>query len=725
MAVLNLKTDTDFKILVKPDQETIVFTGATTYNFIGSGATTVNVNNRDVTIYTNPTGVDIIGSGDTVVTLSGNTYIINTTVPDSAAWGNITGTLSDQTDLQQALNLKTNQVDFTGHTGNTAIHYPMSGISITEAQISDLGSYTPVSDFTGHTGNTSIHYPMSGITITKDQVSDFPAIPSGFTFNEINLSGTTFQLKNWFDQTQSAGRLTTEGEILSNGDGTVYIPAGTGLIKDDQTPTPEDLLANWQNTRHVAWNEVPSLALSNNAYNFIYYQGSTGTIQATTNFYSISPYKDFTIGRAFRTGNDVIVRLCGTNLWNFNRRVQTFGEEVFPIVRASGMIMSNPSSRYIAVSAGILWAELVNRFETNAFTSTTGTFNTWHRDGAGGWIKTTGQTLVSNTNFDNNTGTLAVVDNNRYAVHYVYVLHDSTIHLVYGTSGDLTLSQAQGVGLPASIPPVLSAYATFIGKAIVLKDALTITELQSAFTQVFGVTSTNQHNELGGIQGGAVNDYQHLTSAQVLLVDSVPAKLNTTTFNLHTGDSTIHFTQAQISITESQISDLGDYTLTGTTAALESALNTHTGDTTIHYEMSGITITRSQVSDFITIQGSGDTTVTLSGNTYVVYSAGGGGSTDVDVAVITATTYTLLSTDNGKVLEFSNVASTTITLPTDLPTGFNCNLVNTGGQIITLSSASGVTLRTVGNYNKLQNKYGGVYIYLSAANTLTAIGDLS
>ena len=140
----------------------------------------------------------VTGSGDTTVTLSGNTYVVYSESGDEAVWGNITGTLSDQTDLQTALNLKTNQVDFTGHTSNTDIHFPMSGISITESQISDFGVYALQSTVTGltsnfnsHTGDTSIHFEMSGITITRSQISDFITIVgSGDT--TVTLSGNTY-----------------------------------------------------------------------------------------------------------------------------------------------------------------------------------------------------------------------------------------------------------------------------------------------------------------------------------------------------------------------------------------------------------------------------------------------------------------------------------------------------------------------------------------------------
>ena len=63
--------------------------------------------------------------------------------------------------------------EFTGHTGDTSIHYTMASISITESQVSDLGTYAQESVFTGHTGDATIHYTQAEISITTGQISDF------------------------------------------------------------------------------------------------------------------------------------------------------------------------------------------------------------------------------------------------------------------------------------------------------------------------------------------------------------------------------------------------------------------------------------------------------------------------------------------------------------------------------------------------------------------------
>lgn len=65
----------------------------------------------------------------------------------------------------------------------------------------------------------------------------------------------------------------------------------------------------------------------------------------------------------------------------------------------------------------------------------------------------------------------------------------------------------------------------------------------------------------------------------------------------HTGNSSIHFTQAEINITESQISDLQSYASQASLTSLEVIVTGHTGNPDIHFTQGDISITESQISD--------------------------------------------------------------------------------------------------------------------------------
>ena len=125
------------------------------------------------------------------------------------------------------------QSDFTGHTSDLTIHYPQSGISITESQISDLQDYALQSDFTGHTSDLTIHYPQSGISITESQISDLQAYALQSAINA--YTGTTAPasflpitgLTGYWTSAQTENYVTGLGYLT----GVTSVGSGTTVLK--------------------------------------------------------------------------------------------------------------------------------------------------------------------------------------------------------------------------------------------------------------------------------------------------------------------------------------------------------------------------------------------------------------------------------------------------------------------------------------------------------------
>lgn len=350
------------------------------------------------------------------------------------------------------------------------------------------------------------------ITIPKiGDLSDFNGTTPS-QFHTIMYDGTQWDSSPYYynnhNYTDGSFRIYG-GEIIDNGDGTVKITAGRGMVH-----TLDGVIegAATGSTSHwispmveVTWDEIPSYTgLTNNAYNFLYYDYETQTIKSTIDFYTISFHREFTIGRVYKTNNQIVARLCGTNAWAFDKRAQLFGEEVFPVVRAKGMIIGAGSTeRTITITAGVLWAELVNRFSVNAFDSSgSGSFSYWYRNSPSGWITVTGQTQIDNIYWDDNTGTLNDLTTNRYGVHWVYEVHDSSVHVVYG-QGDYTLALAQTATPPSSLPGLIAAYATLIGKIIIQKSSPTFYSIQNPFTTTFQASATTDHTDLSNLVWGS------------------------------------------------------------------------------------------------------------------------------------------------------------------------------------------------------------------------------
>jgi hypothetical protein len=89
----------------------------------------------------------------------------------------------------------------------------------------------------------------------------------------------------------------------------------------------------------------------------------------------------------------------------------------------------------------------------------------------------------------------------------------------------------------------------------------------------------------------------------------------------------------------------------------------------------------------------------------------------------TGTTYTLLASDNGKVLYMNNAAAITITVPSGLPAGFNCTVVQRGAGQVTFAT-SGTTIVNGSSHTKTKGLNATVTLFESeTTNTYVLAGE--
>lgn len=364
-------------------------------------------------------------------------------------------------------------------------------------------------------------HPASAISFVGDYANVQLGLTEALNNRAVDLQrdvdGEDYTLMEWWNQTQSAGRLYG-GEITTNGDGTVNVSAGAGIIKEGQGSPGQDCPCDpdgpqISQNKYIKWDEKNNLNLVDNAYNYIYVDGQDNSINVTTDFYAVDYYNAFTIGRAFRSGTDTIARLCGTNLWNFNRRVQLFGEERFPVERAKGLILGDAGDRRFTCSEGILWAELVNRFTVDKKESTD-TFTYWYRDGSNGWNTLTAE-QINNTQYDNGSGSLVNFGGgpNRFRADFVYAVHDSTYHVVFGQTDYSSLAAAETASPPSALPGVLTAYASLLGRIIIQKDTDPLI-IASAFDIQFTASGVTNHNDLANRTAADAHPISAITNLQ-------------------------------------------------------------------------------------------------------------------------------------------------------------------------------------------------------------------
>jgi len=95
---------------------------------------------------------------------------------------------------------------------------------------------------------------------------------------------------------------------------------------------------------------------------------------------------------------------------------------------------------------------------------------------------------------------------------------------------------------------------------------------------------------------------------------------------------------------------------------------------------------------------------------------------DASINDQTGTTYTLLSSDNGKVVVLNNGSAVTVTVPSGLGAGFNCSFIQKGAGQVTFS-ASGTTINNRQSHTKINGQFGVASIVAYAADTFVLAGD--
>ena len=120
-----------------------------------------------------------------------------------------------------------------------------------------------------------------------------------------------------------------------------------------------------------------------------------------------------------------------------------------------------------------------------------------------------------------------------------------------------------------------------------------------------------------------------------------------------------------------------------------------------------IAYTAGNISTAGTITGGNSNTSSISGFAANVVSA--------------SSNYSITSADNGKVIQSTSASAITVTIPTGLPTGFNCTVVQMGTGQITFS---GTILNRTG-FTKTASQYSVVSILHLGSNSILVTGEMS
>jgi len=163
-------------------------------------------------------------------------------------------------------------------------------------------------------------------------------------------------------------------------------------------------------------------------------------------------------------------------------------------------------------------------------------FTYWWRDGSSGWYNSSGQVGLNIDYYDDNSGTLNTLTSNRYGVHWVYVDITGDVNILYG-QGDYTLAQAEDSITPATIPSQLDVTSILAARVIVQQGQTSLDDATYSYpwTTSFTAGNVDQHNDLGGIQGGTTGEYYHLTATDDTNFDTLTDGSDASTLHVHDG----------------------------------------------------------------------------------------------------------------------------------------------------------------------------------------------
>jgi hypothetical protein len=230
-----------------------------------------------------------------------------------------------------------------------------------------------------------------------------------------------------------------------------------------------------------------------------------------------------------------------------------YGSSVF--VELSHLV---PLTFYVSEGAFFLITNMAQHQAFNTIPAMFGgggdTFQSVYRGAvAGTWNRTPATNFqLDNLHYDDGSGTLQLLPDNTYCVHFLYIILDNqlpTLMTLYGQYAYSTESEALAAQEPYSLPPAPNAlppecqrFATgqLIQKIIIKKGATSFTNTQDPFAKKLTSNKVLEHNGLANKQGGEVglDEYYHASSAQIGQIHTQNTDTNTTSNTFSIGDGT-------------------------------------------------------------------------------------------------------------------------------------------------------------------------------------------
>lgn len=351
--------------------------------------------------------------------------------------------------------------------------------------------------------DVSINHTKYTDAEARDAVNGSGINASGFELARIGDStfSTVQDLQNIYHSVGwvNGGNITTNETHIN-------ISGGTGLIRGTDSRI--------NTIFYFDWSGVDNQLIPVNVTRYIGIEYNAGSPQIVIKTSDTWDYQtDFPIGTVVRDITGIHILPNPQAIGDHASFMVIRSYQTMPFARdvRNGGLVIGTNGLNMTMTAGTLWDRLNSFPMTSKDTSGSDTFDRYYRDGGGGFKVEQGADELNNSKYDDGSGTLASLINNRYTVQYFYIEADDELVSVYGTSQYTTLGAAEEDGIPTSIPDRLSKHGRLIGRVIIREGASIASSVESLFPPIFAGAAVTVHGDLAGL-----SDDDHI---QYLLAD--------------------------------------------------------------------------------------------------------------------------------------------------------------------------------------------------------------
>ncbi len=285
--------------------------------------------------------------------------------------------------------------------------------------------------------------------------------------------------------------------MTDQGSGTLRVAASTVILRAANTAATK--LVQYE----VAQQDVDIPEDTNRYVGCQYNSGSPNYVVKSSDTWNGNT--EFRIGQISNESDTLHIFERRERRGNFNVWVTEYLHDVYGLRRADaigGLILSESTdaNRYVEMSAGELYDALLEH-DIDAFDSSgTHRFDAYYRKVSdSGWNKVANQRAWPNTQYDDNSGSLATLNASKYAVLWFYLETDGDIVMLYGQGEYPTQAAATAESPPSGVPGRLELHGTLLGNLIFQKSTTPAVAIHTAFSVQFGSASVVDHGSLGGL----------------------------------------------------------------------------------------------------------------------------------------------------------------------------------------------------------------------------------